>query len=55
MKIYKYKKKSSYEDIREIVLEKEKPNNPAEDKFKKGKVKMFKNNPSNQKVLFKII
>ena len=30
-------KKSSYEETREIVLEKEKSNNPVEEKFKKTK------------------
>ena len=42
-------KKSSYEEIGQIVLEKEKPNNPVEDKIKKKKMKIFKNNNSNQK------
>ena len=47
--INKYKK-SSYEEIRELVLEKEKGNNPVEDKIKKKKMKIFKNNNnSNQK------
>ena len=35
-------KKSSYDEIRELVLEKEKGNNPVEDKIKKGKMKIFK-------------
>ena len=42
-------KKSSYDEIREIVLEKEKGNTPVEDKIKKNKMKIFKNNNSNQK------
>ena len=43
-------KKSSYEEIRELVLEKEKGNTPVEDKIKKKKIKIFKNNNnSNQK------
>ena len=53
-------KKSSYEEIRELVLEKDasvrslasirdKGNNPVEDKIKKKKIKIFKNNNSNQK------
>ena len=43
-------KKSSYDEIREIVLEKEKGNNPVEDKINKKKMKIFKNNNnSNQK------
>ena len=42
-------KKSSYDEIREIVLEKEKGNNPVEDKIKKKKMKLFKINSSNQK------
>ena len=42
-------KKSSYDEIREIVLEKEKSNNPVEDKTKKKKMEIFKNNNSNQK------
>ena len=42
-------KKSTYEEIREIVMEKEKVNNPVEDKIKKKKMKIFKNNNSNQK------
>ena len=54
-------KKSSYEEIRELVLEKDasarslasirdKGNNPVEDKIKKRKMKIFKNNNnSNQK------
>ena len=43
-------KKSSYDEIREIVLEKEKGNTPVEDKIKKKKMKIFKNNNnSNQK------
>ena len=42
--------KSSYDEIREIVLEKEKGNNPVEDKINKKKMKIFKNNNnSNQK------
>ena len=43
-------KKSSYDEIRELVMEKEKSNNPVEDKIKKKKMKIFKNkNNSNQK------
>ena len=43
-------KKSSYDEIRELVMEKEKGNNPVEDKIKKKKTKIFKNNNnSNQK------
>ena len=42
-------KKSSYDEIREIVLEKDKGNNPVEDKIKKNKMKIFKNHNSNQK------
>ena len=43
-------KKSSYDEIRELVMEKEKGNNPVEDKIKKKKMKIFKNiNNSNQK------
>ena len=42
-------KKSSYDEIRELVLEKEKGNNPVEDTIKKNKMKIFKNNNSNQK------
>ena len=42
-------KKSSYEEIRELVLEKEKGNTPVEDKVKKKKMKIFKYNNSNQK------
>ena len=42
-------KKSSYDEIREIVLEKEKGNNPVEDKIKKTKKKICKNHNSNQK------
>ena len=43
-------KKSSYDEIRELVMEKEKGNNPVEDKFKKKKMNIFKNNNnSNQK------
>ena len=54
-------KKSSYDEIRDIVLEKDasarslasirdKGNNPVEDKIKKKKMKIFKNNNnSNQK------
>ena len=49
MKIKKYKTISSYEEIRELVMEKEKGNNPVEDKIKKKKVKLFKNNNSIQK------
>ena len=41
-------KKSTYEEIRELVMEKEKGNNPVEDKIKKKKMKIFKNNNSNQ-------
>ena len=52
--------KSTYEEIRELVLEKDasarslasirdKGNNPVEDKIKKKKMKIFKNNYSNQK------
>ena len=41
-------KKSSYDEIRELVMEKEKSNNPVEDKIKKKKMKIFKNNRSNQ-------
>ena len=37
-------KKSSYDEIREIVLEKEKGNTLVEDKIKKKKMKIFKNN-----------
>ena len=36
-------KKSSYEEIREIVLEREQSNNPVEEKLKKQKVKILKN------------
>ena len=46
-------KKSSYEDIRDIVLAKEKSNNPIEEKFKK-KVKIFKNDTSNKKDFTKL-
>ena len=43
-------KKSSYDEIRELVMEKEKSNIPVEDKIKKKKMKIFKNNNnSNQK------
>ena len=53
-------KKSTYEEIRELVMEKDasarslasirdKGNNPVEDKIKKKKIKIFKNNNSNQK------
>ena len=43
-------KKSSYDEIRELVMEKEKSNNPVEDKIKKKKMKIFKKkNNSNQK------
>ena len=42
-------KKSTYEEIRELVMEKEKGNNPVEDKIKKKKMKIFKHNNSNQK------
>ena len=43
-------KKSSYDEIREIVLEKEKGNTSVEDKIKKKTMKIFKNNNnSNQK------
>ena len=43
-------KTSSYDEIRELVMEKEESNNPVEDKIKKNKVKIFKNNNnSNQK------
>ena len=42
-------KKSSYDEIREIVLEKEKGNNPVEDKIKTNKMKLFENHNSNQK------
>ena len=53
-------KKSSYDEIREIVLEKDasarslasirdKGDNPVEDKIKKKKMKIFKNHNSNQK------
>ena len=42
-------KKSSYDEIRQLVMEKEKGNNPVEDKVKKKKMKTFKNNKSNQK------
>ena len=35
-------KKSSYEQIRELVLEKEKGNNLVEDKIKKKKIKISK-------------
>ena len=42
-------KKSTYEEIRELVMEKEKGNNPVEDKIEKKKMKIFKNNKSNQK------
>ena len=58
---HKKYKKSSYDEIRDIVLEKDasarslasirdKGNNPVEDKIKKKKMKIFKNNNnSNQK------
>ena len=42
-------KKSTYEEIRELVMEKEKGNNPVEDKIKKQKMKIFNNTKSNQK------
>ena len=53
-------KKSSYEEIRELVLEKDasvrslasirdKGNTPVEDKIQKKKMKIFNNNNSNQK------
>ena len=42
-------KKSAYEEIRELVMEKETSNNPVEDKIKKKKMKIFNNNNSNQK------
>ena len=42
-------KKSTYEEIRELVLEKEKSNTPVEDKIKKKKMKILKNNNFNQK------
>ena len=42
-------KKSSYEEIRELVSEKEKGNNPVEEKIQKKKMKVFKHNNSNQK------
>ena len=43
-------KKSSYDEIRELVMEKETSNNPVEDKIKKKKMNIFKhNNSSNQK------
>ena len=42
-------KKSSYDEIRELVMEKERGNNPVEDKIKKQKMKIFKNTKSNQK------
>ena len=35
-------KKSTYEEIRELVMEKENGNNPVEDKIKKKKMKIFK-------------
>ena len=48
-------KKSSYDEIRELVMEKEKSNNPVEDKIKKKKMKIFKNNNnSNQKDYIKL-
>ena len=47
-------KKSSYEEIRELVLEKEKGNTPVQDKIKKKKMKIFKNNNSNQKEYSKL-
>ena len=43
-------KKSSYEEIREIVMEKEKGNNPVEDKIKINKTKIFNSN-SNHKIM----
>ena len=39
---HKKYKKSSYEEIRELVLEKEKGNTPVEGKIKKKKLKIFK-------------
>ena len=42
-------KKSTYGEIRELVMEKEKGNNPVEDKIKKNKMEKIKNNNSNQK------
>ena len=48
-------KKSSYDEIRELVMEKEKGNNPVEDKIKKKKVKIFKTNNSNQKDYTKLL
>ena len=53
-------KKSSYDEIRDIVLEKDasarslasirdKGNNPVEDKIKKKNMNIFKNHNSNQK------
>ena len=42
-------KTSTYEEIRELVMEKEKGNNPVEYKIKKKKIKIFKNTKSNQK------
>ena len=47
-------KRSSYEEIREIVLEKDKGNTPVEEKFKKNKIKIFKNTSSNKKDYSKI-
>ena len=43
-------KKSSYDEIRDLVMEKEKGNNPVEDKIKKKKMKVFTNNKSNHDV-----
>ena len=58
-------KKSSYEEIRELVLEKDasvrslasirdKGNTPVEDKLKKQKMKLFIHNYSNQKEYMKL-
>ena len=47
-------KKSSYDEIRELVLEKEKGNTPVEDKIKKKKMNIFNNNNSNQKEYTKL-
>ena len=47
-------KKSSYEEMRELAMEKEKMNNPVEDKIKKKKMKILKNNNSNQKDFTKL-
>ena len=41
-------KKSSYDEIRELVMEKEKGNNPVEEKIKKKKIEIFKNMNSSQ-------